>query len=74
MKKKYYYIIGFLIVILLCLAIMTTCNAFSVKCEDQKECNIVFINNVVINDISSDKLQQVPKDNYYHSKIIISLT
>ncbi len=50
MKKKYYYIIGFLIVILLCLAIMTTCNAFSVKCEDQKECNIVFINNVVIKD------------------------
>ena len=50
MKKKYYYIIGFLIVILLCLAIMTTCNAFSVKCEDQIECNIVFINNVVIKD------------------------
>ena len=50
MTKKYYYIIGFLIVILLCLAIMTTCNAFSVKCEDQKECNIVFINNVVIKD------------------------
>ena len=50
MKKKYYYIIGFLIVILLCSAIMTTCNAFSVKCEDQKECNIVFINNVVIKD------------------------
>lgn len=50
MKKKYYYIIGFLIVILLCLAIMTTCNAFSVKCEEQKESNIVFINNVVIKD------------------------
>ena len=50
MNKKYYYIIGFLIVILLCLAIMTTCNAFSVKCEEQKESNIVFINNVVIKD------------------------
>lgn len=50
MGKKYYYIIGFLIVILLCLAIMTTCNAFSVKCEGKKESNIVLINNVVIKD------------------------
>lgn len=38
--------------------------------EKYNEGNICNINNVVINDISSDKLQQVPKDNHYHSKTI----